>query len=472
MLTFRDRRLDRNCQTFARREFLKIGALGFGGGLTLPGLLAARSAAAAAGGSYVRDRSVVLLFLQGGPPHIEMFDPKMTAPVEIRSITGEVATTLPGITFGGTMPQLASRAHKFTVVRSYGSNNNDHTYGSVVTAGNPLKASASSIYARVAGNNHPANGMPRNVLVLPEAVSPGLKLGSNFETGALPTLTTPGELNPSFAAFNPTGGGQLKSNMELTIPRARFDDRRYLLAQLDRVRRDADTSGMLDGIDRYQQQAFDLITGGVADAFDLSKEDPATVARYDTSSLFGNDQVQRWFDMKRATNLLGKQLLMARRLCEAGCGFVTVSDCGWDFHSNSNSPKNLGGMHLLGPQVDHAVSAFIDDLEARGLRDKILLIVTGEMGRTPRINNNGGRDHYGKLTSLAFYGGALKMGQVIGQSDRHATEPATTAYRPEHLLSTIMHVLFDLGALRLDTGLPREITRLADGPAPIEPLFS
>jgi hypothetical protein len=250
-----------------------------------------------------------------------------------------------------------------------------------------------------------------------------------------------------------------------------YDDRRYLLSRLDRIRRDLDASGTLAGMDEYQQQVFDVIIGGVASAFDLSKEDPRTVARYDTSHLFRNEEVHRWGDMWRATNLLGKQLLLARRLCEAGCGFVTVSDCGWDFHSNRNSPRNLGGLDYLGPQADHAVAAFMDDVEARGLQDKILLIVTGEMGRTPRINKNGGRDHYGKLTSLAFFGGGLQMGQVIGQSDRHAGEPATNPYGPEHLLATILHVLFDVGTLRLDSSLPREIIRLADEHPPIEPLI-
>ena len=116
-------------------------------------------------------------------------------------------------------------------------------------------------------------------------------------------------------------------------------------------------------------------------------------------------------------------MLLARRLCEAGCGFVTVSDCGWDMHANNNSPKNMAGMCQLGTQVDHAVAAFIEDVHARGLGDKILLVVTGEMGRTPRLNNNGGRDHYGDLTPLVFAGGGLKMGQVIGQSDRTPRSP-------------------------------------------------
>ena len=162
---------------------------------------------------------------------------------------------------------------------------------------------------------------------------------------------------------------------------------------------------------------------------------------------------------------------MARRLVEAGCGFVTVSDCGWDMHSNGNSPKNLGGMTWLGHQVDHAVSAFIQDVEDRGLDDDILLIVTGEMGRTPRINGNGGRDHYGELTTLLFHGGGLKMGQVIGQSDSQAARPSSRPYAPNNLFATIMHTLFDIGELRLQPSVPRDIAQIIERDTPISELF-
>ncbi|MBT7983330.1 MAG: DUF1501 domain-containing protein, partial [Akkermansiaceae bacterium] len=202
-----------------------------------------------------------------------------------------------------------------------------------------------------------------------------------------------------------------------------------------------------------------------------SKEDTRTIAKYDTSKLFNIKEVTRWGDMRRASNLLGKQLLLARRLCEAGCGFITVSDCGWDHHSNNNSPKGLGGFAWLAPQVDHAVAAFIDDVRSRGLEDKILLVVTGEMGRTPRINKNGGREHYGELTPLLFFGGGLKMGQVIGQSDAHATKSTTTPYRPQHMMATIMHSLFDLGQVRLIQSLPNELKSAMTETAPIRELI-
>lgn len=467
MLTISDTKSARNCQGYTRRDLLRVGGLSIGG-LTLADLLRVRAEAATLG-KAVHDRSVIFLFLQGGPSHIESFDPKMTAPSEIRAIFGETPTKHPGITFGSHFPKMATLADKISIVRSYGSGNGGHSYQQVASGNNSIKASMGALYSRVVGTNNPRNGMPTNILILPEAISPQLKLASNFETGALPTLTHPGDLGSTYAAFNPQGGNELTKNMQLKLASERFDDRRNLLSNLDRLKRAADR-GTLEGSDRYQQQAFDIITGGVADAFDLTKEDPKTIAKYDTSHLFDQRVVSSYHDMKRSSNLLGKQMLMARRLCEAGCGFVTVSDCGWDHHSNNNSPKGLGGFAWLGPQVDYAVSAFMEDCEQRGLTDKILLVVTGEMGRTPRINGNGGRDHYGELTPLAFAGGGLNMGQVIGRSDNHATKAATKPFRPEHLLSTVMHSLFDIGQLRITRGIPRDVSQVITNGEPIDGL--
>jgi len=469
MLTLLDPHPDRTCRGLSRRDFLKIGSLSLLGGMTLPALLEARAAAASAG-RVVKDRAVVLLFLSGGPSHIEFFDPKMTAPAEFRSITGEVQTRLPGITFGGTFPRLARLADKLAVVRSYASGSGEHRYLLAASGGNAMKATMGALYARVAGANDPHTGMPNNVLVVPEAVERGLRLQGNFETGALPTLTSPGDLGPSYRAFDPSGGSDVQRNMHLRIPAGQFGDRRHLLAQLDTLRRDLDYSGVLAGADRFQQQAFDVISRGVAQAFDLSREDPRVVARYDTSGLFRNEDVQRWYDMRRASNLLGKQLLLARRLCEAGCGFVTVSDCGWDMHANGNSPRHMAALPPMTRQVDHAVAAFIEDLEARGLTDKILLVITGEMGRTPRLNSQGGRDHHANLTTLAFAGGGLRMGQVIGRSDRIASSPASERYGPPHLLATVMHTLLDIGEVRVQRELGRAAAVLSDG-QPIPGLF-
>ena len=473
MLQITDRRPTSDCQGLSRRSFLRVGSLEMGAaglaGLGLPGLLAQRAAVAASPG-VLRDRAVVLLFLQGGPPHLEFFDPKPQAPVEIRSVTGEIQTRHPGIQFGGTFPRLAALADRFSIIRSYGSGNADHSYGRVVSGGEANAPSASAIYARVRGNTHPETGIPTNVLVLPEAVREGLKLQGNFETGALPTLTQAGTLGSDCVAFNPSGGGQLKQDMELRLSAERFGDRRSLLAGLDALRRQADRPGQMDAVSFYQQQAFEVITRGVAQAFDWQREDPATMARYDTTGLFSMDELTRWNDMRRASNLLGHQLLLARRLCEAGCGFVTVSDCGWDYHANGNSPKNMAGIYPMGGQVDHAVSAFVEDVIARGLEHKILLIVTGEMGRTPRLNGNGGRDHYGELTPLLLFGGGLTMGQVVGQSDNQAARATSEPYRPGNLVATILHSLFDVGRLRLEPNVPREILRQAEAHRPIASL--
>ena len=326
MLRLSDTRPSRHCQGLARRDFLGVGSLALGG-IGLSQMLSVRQALAAAG-HPVRDKSVVLLFLSGGPPHIEMFDPKMTAPAEIHSCSGEVQTRIPGITFGGHFGKLSQMTDRFSIVRSYRTNNSGHTYQKVASGNNPLKATMGALYARVAGTNSSSTGMPTNVLVVPEAIEPGLKMKSNFETKALPTLTAAGDLGPNYVAFNPQGGGQLKANMQLKLPRSRFDNRRLLLTGLDNLKRRFDEQSLVDQTDKYQQQAFEVITRGIAEAFDLSGERPETVAGYDTSHLFKNSDVHRWYDMSRASNLLGKQMLMARRLCEAGCGFVTVPEAG------------------------------------------------------------------------------------------------------------------------------------------------
>lgn len=468
--------VDRTCQGVSRRELLRVGALG-AGLLGLPTVLAAKAHAVEAersassadhgGPSYVRDKSVVLLFLSGGPPHIEFFDPKMTAPAEFRSITGETPTSLPGVTFGGTFPRLAALAQRIAIVRNYGSHNAGHTYEKVATGNNPTKAAMGALFARIAGGNNVHTGMPNNILVKPEGLRDGLKLDTNFETGALPTLTDPGALGPAYAAFDSSGGGPLQENMRLKLELSRLADRRALLDQLDGVRRVADSSPQFAGLDKYRQQAFEIITRGIAQAFDLSREDPRTLARYDTTGLFAAAELQRYYDMRRATNLLGHQMLLARRLCEAGCGFVTVSDCGWDYHANGNSPKGMAGIWPMGGQVDHAVAAFLEDIHERGLSERILLIVTGEMGRTPRINNNGGRDHYGELTPLLIAGGGLRMGQVIGQSDASASRPVGESYDPRHLFGTVMHSLFDVAALRLDRSAPGDVARAITSSEPI-----
>ena len=468
-----------NGRGWTRRELLHIGSVGLGG-LTLPGML--RAQAQAETRSFIRDKSVVMLFLQGGPPQIETFDPKMQAPPEIRSCTGEVKTKLPGITFGGTFPKLAQLADRISIVRSFASGDVLHNPLPVLTGNSPTEGVMGAHYARVAGPIRPATAMPTHTVVLPEQVQPGLKLHEAIGAFASAFIRkhygTPGRLGKPHAGLFLDGGDGFANNLELTLPRRRFDDRRSLLEQLDGFKRRLEQTGELDGATSFEQQAHDVLLRGIADAFDLSKEDPGTVARYDTSSLFrmedwhpGGRHYNGLRNQTRITNLLGKQMLLARRLCDAGCGFVTVIDGTWDFHGDSNNPSTTVGMPLLGPQADHAIAAFLEDVQQRGLSEKILLIVTAEMGRTPKKDPNGGTGHWGQLTPLLVAGGGLRMGQVIGQTDRAGGEPTTKTYMPKHLLATVMHTLFDPGEARLAAGLPTDVARVITESEPIRELF-
>jgi uncharacterized protein (DUF1501 family) len=238
------------------------------------------------------------------------------------------------------------------------------------------------------------------------------------------------------------------------------------LRELDRVRTSLNDTQWL-GADSAREKAISLLLGGVADAFDLAKEDARTVGRYDTAPLVRPENIdKKWKNYNNYVDnakTLGKLMLLARRLCERGAGFVTVTtNFVWDMHSDVNNAPVEEGMRYMGPPLDHAVSAFLEDLEARGLSDRILLVCCGEIGRTPKINKNGGRDHWGNLGPLLLAGGGLKMGQVIGRSARNGGEPNSDPVRIKNVVSTVMHTLFDVGQLRVQRGVPREVLAMAD----------
>jgi hypothetical protein len=394
----------RNCDGVSRRNFLQVGALGYGG-LTLSHLLAARAATDAQAVS--NDTSVVWLWLNGGPTHIETFDPKMNAPVEFRSVTGEVKTVLPGVTLGGNFGGLAKQADKMAFVRSFTVPSSSHNRAAfLVNTGHEHDAnrpSLGSITSRVRGPNHTVSGMPTYV-----------KMGQIGFNADAPRIPGPAWLGKAYAPFTPSGPA--RENMNLTTKVARLEDRRSLLKQLDQLRRETDAGGIMKGIDGLNQQALNLILGKATQAFDLKKEDPAIVTRYGDG--------------------LGASLLTARRLCEAGCGFVAVALQGWDMHGNVK-----GGMNKRGPQVDRAVSAFVEDIYQQGLDKNILLVVSGEFGRTPRINKRAGRDHWGRLSTLALSGGGLKVGQIVGESSPKAETPKSGIVTPQDLMATVFHVL-------------------------------
>lgn len=453
-------------QDSSRRAFLRVGSLGLGGAaLSLPQFVAAKSAFP----KLVKDRSVVFLFMHGGPSQTETFDPKMDQPGGVRSATGEVPTTLPGVTFGATFPKLAKLAHKLAVVRNFTTGTGAHDIKPIVGK-NSLGANIGSLYARVAGTNHPTNGLPRNLALYPRAVDPE----------AMPMIKTFGDfasagpLGSAFAPYEPGEGATMQADMTLKFARDRFDDRRLLLADLDTARRQLDRTGAA-GLSGFQGQAFDMVLGGIAEAFDVSKEDPRTLARYDTAPLVHPDSIRRtWKNHERYRDHgqnIGKLLLLARRLCERGAGFVTVTtNFVWDMHADANNATMVEGMEYVGTPFDHAVAAFVEDVESRGLGERILLVCCGEMGRTPTINAKGGRDHWGKLAPLLLYGGGLRTGQVVGRSDRRGGEPDGAAVEMENLTATILHCLLDLNEVRLIEGLSNEVLSAMTGPSPIREL--
>jgi uncharacterized protein (DUF1501 family) len=452
-----------------RRSFLKVGSLALGG-LSLMNLLQTKALAADARRPVLKDRSVIFLFLHGGPSQIETFDPKMGAPAEVRSATGQVQTSIPGVTFGGTFPKLGALADKVSIVRSYVPGDGNHDIKPVVGR-DTFGANLGSVYARIAGRNHPETGMPTNVLLLPRSVDATTQAG----TSSFGRFASTGMLGAGYAPFDPSTGSTLQSDMRLTLPMDRLNDRRSLLHQLDQVQWALAERAMVEGMDRVREQALTTVLGGVADAFDLSKEDPRLVANYDTSELVKPQNIdRRWNNYNNYVDnakTLGKLLLLARRLCERGAGFVTVTtNFVWDMHADVNNAPVGEGMGYMGVPLDHALAAFIEDVEARGLSDKILLVVCGEIGRTPRINRNGGRDHWGTLAPLLLSGGGLRMGQVIGRSTANAGEPASSPIRIQNVIATILHSMLDMGEVRLIPGLPREIAQTMTGWEPIEGL--
>ncbi|HEV3023082.1 MAG TPA: DUF1501 domain-containing protein [Pirellulales bacterium] len=428
-------------ESTTRRGFLKVGSLGLSG-LTLAGLLRARAEAATSGHSN-KDTSVVWLWLGGGPTHIETFDPKMDAPAEFRSAVGALDTSVPGEHIGGLFPQMAKSAHRMAFVRSFAHGNSGHAGGThyVMTGSDhppadagmpPIKPSFGSIVSRVRGTNHAEKGTPTYV-----------RLSGLYADG-------PNWLGTAYSPFDT--GGEARNNMNLKVATSRLDDRRGLLDHLDRLDRQTDRSGAMAGLDQFETQAFELILGKAKEAFDLQNEDA---------------RVREWYN-SGGTNL-GDQLLMARRLCEAGCGFVTLNYANsyqsWDMHE-----KIVPQLQQACPPLDHAIAVFLEDLAQRGLSEKILLVITGEFGRTPRINGSAGRDHWGPLCTLALAGGGLKMGQVVGESSAKAEVPKSTPIHPKHLMATIFHVLGIDPRTQFADPAGRPTYLLPDGAEPIAEL--
>src|SRR3954470_6045587 len=284
MLSFEDH--FRRAGRFHRRQFLRVGGLALGG-LTLADWFAVR-AASAGKNLALKDRSVIFLFMHGGPSQFETFDPKMDALSTVRSATGEIKTSIPGITFGSTFTQLARLADKFSNLRSFVTGDGNHDIKPVLGA-DTLRANMGSLYSSIAGTSRPSTAMPTNVALFPRSVDPKAMAAvtefGNFEST--------GELSRTFAPFVPGAGAGLQEDMRLNLPEGRFHDRRGLLGALDNWKRWADASGVMEGFSSFQQQAFDALHRGVSDAFDHSQEHARVVERCDRAPLLPRDRISK-----------------------------------------------------------------------------------------------------------------------------------------------------------------------------------
>jgi len=395
----------------SRRSVLRVGVLGMAG-LNLADLLQLR-AGAAEDGRPTAETAVIQVFLEGGPSHIDTFDPKPDAPAEFRGEFRPIAGSVAGMEVCELLPRMARVMDKVALLRSVHHSSADHGVGTHwIMTGFPgelshrdnVRPSVGAIVARLRGANAP--GVPPYV-ALPDAPA--------FGQGAY--------LGPGGNPFSPDGDIQgdarvrsLEPPPSLTLDR--LDDRRGLLARLDRIERRRDASGVMAGMDRFTAEAYAMVTGPRARAaFDLSREEPRLRDRY------GRTRV-------------GQACLLARRLVEAGVTFVTVVEGGWDHHG-----QLFAGCRRQLPPLDAALASLVQDLHERGMHERVLVVVWGEFGRTPRLNGQGGRDHWPGCMSVLMAGGGLRMGQVVGATGRRAEAPVDRALRPEDVLRTVYTVL-------------------------------
>jgi len=414
----------------SRRSFVQIGVAGMAS-VALPQVLRAKEASVA-NGAVKKDTAVILLWLDGGPSHMDLYDLKPNAPTEYRGIWMPIRTNVPGVEISEQFPLQAKVADKFSIVRSLHHDTGDHFAGGhymltsrggatgVDTTGR--YPSIGSIVAKVCGPRR--DGMPAYIGV-PYAMSIGLRpgyFGANYlglEHNPFETEGDPNAANFQINNINLASG--------LTIDR--LEDRRGLLQRIDQMRRSVDASGTLAAMDRFDQAAYDLVAGASArKAFDIGSEDPRIRDRYGRHT---------W----------GQSTLLARRLVEAGCTFVTAHFGGWDHHWDLQS-----GMERYLPIVDKAVAALFEDLSLRGLSDRVLVVLCGEFSRTPRMNNGGnggpplskgtpGRDHWGNAMFCLMGGGGVKGGQIVGSTNAKGEVPKDRAVTPSDIHATIYHVL-------------------------------
>lgn len=413
----------------SRRQFLKIGGLALGG-LSLPQILQAEAQVATPARS-LGHKAIIMIFLSGGPSHQDMYDLKMDAPSEIRGEFRPIDTNVPGIQICEHMPRLAKMMDKFAIIRSLHGCPDQHA-SDLCMSGWPINGEGRQ-------SGHPSLGAVLSKVQGPvdRAVPPfvGLSIPSRHEPYGNPGF--PGFLGKPHAPMQPTGEGM--DNMRLQgISLDRLRDRQALLNSFDAFRNSADNA--YEGLDAYSQRAFDVLTSSkLVEAMDLEKEDPALRDRYgrgNDSPAFGEDAGPHWLD----------QFLMARRLVEAGVRCVTLSFGSWDRHHS-----NFARLPLQLNKLDQGITALVEDLHNRGLQNDVSVIAWGEFGRTPRINENAGRDHWPQASCALLAGGGMRMGQVIGSTNRLGEVPQD---RPLHYQNVFATLYRQLGIDPMTTTVP------------------
>jgi hypothetical protein len=440
-----------------RRGFVRAGMLSFAG-LSMSHLL--RLEAGVTDRSKVsRDKSVIILWMRGGPSQHETWDPKPDAPDEYRGAFGATRTSVPGVHICDLLPMSAKIQHKYSIIRSLHHNDAGHSRGDQIcfTGYPPGPADDTNYYpscgAVVAKQFQAQNPALPAYVVIPRNM-PGTGsayLGNDcrpFETIADPAQEGPFQV-PNF-------------NLAEGIDLHRLTERHALLNSFDKARRDADASGQMETMDRFQQQACDIVAGGKArSAFDLDAEPMKVRERYGFMPEYKAPTPDRC-----GVPAWSQRMLLARRLVEAGVRLVTVDLRWWDTHVKGYESMRDGFL----PRWDRAYTALIEDLEQRGMLESTMVLAWGEFGRTPKVNSTGGRDHYPNVFNAAIAGGGLKGGRVIGSSDKLGAEPAERPVKPQEVLATVYrHLGVDTSVNYLDhAGRPHPVLPFGN---PIEELF-
>ena len=422
MLTIMGRSSTGFCDGINRRSFLRIGALAAGAtSLSLADVMRAEATQAEAGRPR-RQKSVINIFLAGGPPHQDMWDLKPDAPSEIRGEFKPIATKVSGIQIGEVFPRIAGIMDRCAIIRSVVGAAGGHDAWQCMTGWPPRELQFLG--------GRPSVGAVASKLLGPvdPSVPPFVGLADRTQHVPWSDPGSSGFLGPAYGCFKPEGPGL--GDMQLAgITRERLGDRQTLLTSFDRLRRDIDSTGMMEGVDAFTQQAFGVLTGSkLLEALDVSREDPRVRERYGDGKPY-----QFQYDGAPTAN---DQLLIARRLVEAGVRCVTLSYGRWDSHG-----QNFDLVRDHGAKLDQCFSALVEDLDERGMLDDVTVIAWGEFGRTPKINEGAGRDHWPNVSCALMAGGGMRLGQVIGSTNRLGEFAQTRPVHFQEVIATLYHNL-------------------------------